>query len=366
MGADIAREAAYRFSPEVIDRYIAANFGKLTNRQIGKALGRSAHQIVGRARQLGLVKPVVWTDRELALLRAHYASGDSAAIDALVAVTGRPRWQITAKAHQLGIAARKTPDWTDADTERLSQWWGRLPDATVAKRLGRTVNACKIRAQRALGRCRRDNIDGWTGRGIARLMGVDDHKVIRQWIANGWLKATHAPFLQGAGKVRVVSEPALIRFLRACPHEYDRARVHDPSGYYHRIADAAWRADPIYSNAEAAAKVGIHLNTLERFRREGRIGGIRAHDQGGAAEGVWKYRQSDLDAYQPRARKPPTRTIRSAALIAEGIAWVRPIRTWPAQDTRYGRRQESAACRAVGIAWWRTEASVGAKGGVGK
>jgi len=336
------------------DKIIAAAYGRLPSREIGARLGRTAQQVVGRARHLGLVAPVVWSERETALLRRHYRGGDSASIDALAELTGKARHQVRAKARALGLAAKKAPDWTDADTERLDAMWGRLPDATVAKRLGRTVAACKIRATRALHRARKDGIDGWTGRGVARLMGVDEHKVTRQWVANGWLKATRAPFVAGSGRVRVIGEPALLKFLRTYPHEYDRTRINDPSGYYRRIADEAWRADPIYSQAEAAAELGVHPGTLERYRREGRVSGILAHDQGGAAAGVWKYRRSDLDAYRPRRRRAPVRTIRSAALLAEGIAWVRPIRTWPAAEERYGPRREGTAQRAAGIAWWRT------------
>jgi hypothetical protein len=336
------------------DQIIRRCYGCIPNRRIGQALGRTAYQVVGRARALGLVQPVVWTEREIALMRRHYRGGDSAALTALVALTGKQRHQVRQQARRLGLARTKERRWTKDDDYGLSIMWGRRSDKAVAKKLGRTIAACKIRATRVLHRSRKDGVQGWTGRGLARLMGVDEHKVTRQWLANGWMTARATPIRAGANKTLLIEEPALIAFLTHYPHEYDRARMHDPSGYYRKIAEAAWNDDPIYRQTEAAAKLGVHPQTLERFRREGRIGGILAHDQGGAALGVWKYRQSDLDSYRPRQRLAPVRTIRSAALLAEGIAWVRPIRTWPAAEDRYGPRRAGEAQRAAGIAWWRT------------
>lgn len=280
------------------DAAIRATYGTYPARRIAQHLGVRTMQVVGRAKALGLVAPVVWSDREDRLIRDHYRGGDSASIAALVELTGKARHQVRQRARTLGLARVKPRPWTDADTELLSILWGRKPDRVVAKRLGRTVEACDLRAQRALGRCRLDGVQGWTARAIARKLGVDEHKVLRQWLPNGWLVAKDAPFAYGKHRVKVISEESLLRFLRERPEEYDWRKMADPSGYYQRIAKEAWEAAGLLPIAEAARRVGMSVEGLRRHVRQGWLPGIYGHTTGGA--GVLYVRAADLVTWKPR------------------------------------------------------------------
>lgn len=78
-------------------------------------------------------------------------------------------------------------EWTQADMDYLAEHWGLLPDATVARHLGRTVDACKIRATRHLHLARSQQF--LTAQVVARLFGLDVHVVTRRWIGTGLLRA---------------------------------------------------------------------------------------------------------------------------------------------------------------------------------
>lgn len=280
------------------DAVIRKCYGRLPNREIARRMGKTAHQVVGRAKHLGLIAPVMWTEREIALVRRHYRGGDSAALTALVELTGKARHQVRAKARALGLARVKERRWTPDDDYGLSILWGRKPDKAVAKKLGRTVAACKIRATRALKRSRQDGIRGWTGRGLAKLLGIDEHKVTRQWVVKGWLTPSRLPYRIGQNRPMLFAEDDLVRFLREQPQEYDWRAMDDPSGYYQRIAKAAWEAAGLLPIAEAARRVGMSVEGLRRHVRQGWLPGIYGHTTGGA--GVLYVREADLATWKPK------------------------------------------------------------------
>lgn len=276
-------------------RIIRAYYGRQPNRELARRLGIDTRQLVGYALGMGLFAPVVWTVREEALVRAHYDGRDPASLDALVAVLGKSRHQVRQKARALGLAAPKAPLWTDADTRLLEELWGHVPDTTVAKRLGRTIEACELRMQRAVGRCRLDGIDGWTARGVARLMGVDDHKVTRQWIARGWLDAKRAPLAYGKHRVYVVAEPALLRFFRDYPAEYRWERMRDPSGYYRRLAREA--QGDLLTTVQVAARYGVTVSAVRQWIAKGWLPALRGRTSG--ATGALYVRERDLADWAP-------------------------------------------------------------------
>lgn len=282
------------------DRAIRANFGRMPSAELGRRLGLTGRQVAGRARALGLCPNVVWTPREDRLLTTHYraANGrpDSAAIDAICAITGKRRHQVTQRARALGQARVKERPWSKDDLARLSILWGRQPDAKVARTLGRTVAACKVMATRRLRRSRHDGVQGWSLRACARLCGVDDHKVAT-WIEWGWLRAAASPIGAGKNHVRVVPEPSLVAFLRGRPWEYDPNRINDPSGYYARIAQQAWADAALLTTAQLAARYGASVEGARRWLRAGLIPFVRAKTNGNA--GVCYVRAADLARFTP-------------------------------------------------------------------
>ena len=94
-----------------LDRIIAANYGRLPSRDLARRLGMPTLRLIGHARRLGLLRPVTFTEAQRALIRRHYRPDDPAAIAALVAVTGKPRWQVTREARCMGLSRRAPPRW---------------------------------------------------------------------------------------------------------------------------------------------------------------------------------------------------------------------------------------------------------------
>ena len=184
--------------------------------------------------------------------------------------------------------------WTPEDDEILAAWWGVWPDAAVAARLGRTVNACKIRATRRLGLARKDQF--YTARQVAKILGVDDHRVSR-WIAEGVLCGHQSVVSAGSTRMWAIDEPALVAFLRAYPWRYDRTRI-EPGSYWRRIADAAYDRDPLLSVPEAAARLGVCEETVRRHLRNGWLQGVRSPLNGNT--GTWLVWQSALAEFRPR------------------------------------------------------------------
>lgn len=208
-------------------------------------------------------------------------------------------------------------EWTAEEMDYLAESWGLLPDATVARRLGRTVAACKVRATRFLHLSRSQQF--LTAQAVARLFGVDVHVVIRRWIRDGLLRARRSAVnCGGNGRMWRIDDADLERFVRRYPWHYDRTRI-EWGTYWRNLANRVWARDPYLGVVEAAAQLGIHPNTLARWCREGRIVAVKTACYGGGNHQRWMLAQSVVSAFVvPRTgstgkRFGPWRELREAA-----------------------------------------------------
>jgi hypothetical protein len=177
----------------------------------------------GPKRRGGQPRKYELTEERREYLLAHYDSNNGVFI---ARRWGVPVWRVRRWAQELGVARTKEPPWTREQIwlleEHVYTWsWRRL-----AKALGRTVVAVKLKAKR-LGLGKMSYREGWTQRHVARLLGVDDHKVAR-WVAQGWLdrrrRGTDRTPQQG-GDAWLFAPDALRRFIVAHPAEIDLRRV---------------------------------------------------------------------------------------------------------------------------------------------
>lgn len=175
----------------------------------------------GPRRRGGLAQKYHLTDEIRAVLLREY---DSRNVRALAARFGLPAWVVSKWAGQLGVRRTKEPRWSEADLAYLRTNLSRVGWVGLAKHLGRTVVSVQLKARR-LAICK--SADGFTQRGLAQLLGVDDHKVAR-WIDWGWLSAgrrsTDRVPVQGGDIVRI-TEAAVRRFCRDHGEEIDLRRV---------------------------------------------------------------------------------------------------------------------------------------------
>jgi hypothetical protein len=106
--------------------------------------------------------------------------------------------------------------WTAAEDMYLRERIGIVSVRSIAQRLGRTIDAVKVRAHR-LELSRRVR-EGYNLADLSQVMGVAP-STARSWMRRGLLGEVHQ-----VGGLRV-SERAVSRFIRAHPHEYDLRRV---------------------------------------------------------------------------------------------------------------------------------------------
>lgn len=158
------------------------------------------------------------------LLLARY-DGRSETIDELCRRFGNvPRWRVRKWAADLGLARQKEPPWSEGDARYLEANLYRSSVADIARHLGRTQTAVRLKAKR-LGLSKSG--EGYTQRQLALGLGCDDHKV-RRWVDAGWLRGsrrqTERCDAQG-GDMWYFSDAAVRAFVRDHPNEVDPRRA---------------------------------------------------------------------------------------------------------------------------------------------
>ena len=177
--------------------------------------------------------------------------------------------------------------WTVDDEQELRGRIGYEPVHKIARALGRTPEAVRIRAVR-LGLSQK-----WRGkysaRGVGRIFAVDS-KTVNLWIAQGLMAGRKSRVRAGASRRWCVQHEAIEAFIAAHPTQYERRRIADP--YWRRLADKA--ATDLVPVLVAARIVGCCEETIKRRIRRGMWPGERVRCGGGFA---WMVRRSDLAAF---------------------------------------------------------------------
>lgn len=116
--------------------------------------------------------------------------------------------------------------WTADDEALLSEKYGILSDAALARKLGRTVDAIHVRATR-LGLNHTTNF--YTALQASAELGVSQQTLVT-WIAAGELRAKKAPFKVGTrGRPWRILPADLEAFVKAHPERLDLRRM--PNNY---------------------------------------------------------------------------------------------------------------------------------------
>ncbi len=185
---------------------------------VADILGRSKLAVWNRLEQLGASRAentrLQWTKKAKELVRANRtATGTELRelVATLVRESGNPRRACWRFARRLGIKGVITsPQWTDAEQQRLLQLIERQPVALVAKTLRRSERAVRIKLGE-LGANAHIGKDWFTPSTLASALHINREKV-QQWIDRGWLKASAQP----AGKLKrvLIAADDFCRFCR--------------------------------------------------------------------------------------------------------------------------------------------------------
>ena len=160
-----------------------------------------------------------WSDQEIETLRREWMPGQGN--DALAAWMGRPACSVRAKAGRLGLTRRKGfAPWSRGEDELLRELTGQMSISRLAGRLGRSVNAVRVRSAQL--RVSWQDRDGWyTARDAGEIMGVDARWVTKR-IEEGALPASPAQggdTSQKCGTDWWIERKDLRAFLRRHSHE---------------------------------------------------------------------------------------------------------------------------------------------------
>lgn len=202
----------------------------------------------------------------------------------------RHPWGCTCKTH-VGRPWDRSEHWSPADVDYLDGRFGLTSDEAIAKALGRTVVALRLKAKR-LGLHKRNA--AMSGRQVAQIFGVDSGTIGKIWVRRGLMRSRR-PFAQGLSLIHLVTEAEVTRFIREHPEYVDVEKMPD-SWYRDLAARNPW------------------ISLVEVHRRTGRMGHAVAQL---IAAGEVRGRRRGTHWYVPAADVPTIRPLTSADAIEE-------------------------------------------------
>jgi DNA-binding Lrp family transcriptional regulator len=133
--------------------------------------------------------------------------------------------------------------WTDDEDERLVAMLGRVPPHAIAKRLGRTETAVRVRMKR-LGHSQRS--EHYTANVAAHELGMGVHSILHA-ISTGALRPLPYRPVWGANRCHMIPHEEIERFIRdrierPCPKQQWRwERM--PDGWFRSFATAVAKGE---------------------------------------------------------------------------------------------------------------------------
>lgn len=167
----------------------------------------------------------LWTQEQDDFLRAHW---DDMSDEEMAVVVGHPPSSTQARRGKLGLYHRKGyrgKDWTQEELDYIQEVWGEKTIPQIAKHLGRSINAVKVKTTRL----------GYTGqkwygnmmsaRKVSELLGVDVHAVCDYWIPKCGLKGKSKRLGVSAKTTTIVMFEDLLLWLENHQDLWDSRRL---------------------------------------------------------------------------------------------------------------------------------------------
>lgn len=138
----------------------------------------------------------------------------------------RPRWHFTRAAKKFGLSRPGPARWTEREKTLLITKRHLLSPAEMAKMLGRSEVAARLKLKRLGYNWIRDVNGFFTMRATARIFGVDA-KAVGWWIDSGWLRGDSFPTGQGPYCARKIAWEAICDFIEdeGCWHLWGPGRM---------------------------------------------------------------------------------------------------------------------------------------------
>lgn len=166
----------------------------------------------------------LWSVEELAWLNENWQLPDTELSEKL----GRPVKSIRTKRLSLGLVGKdgcRKKDWSKEELDYIREVLGQKTIPEIAKKLGRSINAVKIKTTRM----------GYTGqkwygemmsaRKVSELLGVDVHAVCDYWIPKCGLKAKSKRLGETQKTTTIIMFEDLLKWLETHQDLWDSRRV---------------------------------------------------------------------------------------------------------------------------------------------
>lgn len=166
----------------------------------------------------------LWSAEDLTYLNENWQLPDTELSEKL----GRPIQSIRTKRFSLGLVGKdgcRKKDWSQEELDYIREVWGEKTIPEIAKKLGRSINAVKIKTTRM----------GYTGqkwygemmsaRKVSELLGVDVHAVCNYWIPKCGLKAKAKRLGDSKKTTTIIMFEDLLAWLETHQDLWDSRRV---------------------------------------------------------------------------------------------------------------------------------------------
>lgn len=242
-------------------------------------------------------KAVPWSAEDIEWLKANWQLPDAELAEKL----NRPRGSILTKRVELGLVGKdgkRQCDWSKEELDYIREVWGQKTIPEIAKKLGRSINAVKIKTTRM----------GYTGqkwygemmsaRKVSELLGVDVHTVCDYWIPKCGLKAKSKRLGETQKTTTIIMFEDLLKWLETHQDLWDSRRV--------ELYGLGMEYDWLVAKRKADAKKPVRKaqkwtpeedqRLIDMFRRGGMTNAEMGEVLGRPASGV-KHRLLRLDVW---------------------------------------------------------------------
>ncbi len=212
-------------------QYLRDNYQTMTLEQIANSLGRTRPSVACRAAKLGLKKDLrcpsgeKWTPEQDQYIRDHWQKFSD---EEIAAAVGHPVPSTRARRLKLGLKHRagcKGPDWTQEELDYIREVWGDKTVPQIAKHLGRSVTAVKVKTARLGYIGQKWSGEMMSARKVSELLGVDVHTVCDFWIPKYGLKAKRRQLGVTKKTTTIIMFEDLLRWVEAHQDLWDSRRV---------------------------------------------------------------------------------------------------------------------------------------------
>lgn len=165
-----------------------------------------------------------WTPDKDNIIHAQYQVPGKDRTKPVAAILGVPRWVVQRRARDLGLVKPKEKPWSISDVNYLETYRHTMPIKTLARKLGRSVEAV-VKKSTQLGY--RKNGVGYTEGSLAAALGVSTFWVgnrIKRGLLHARVRGTERTPQQG-GDMYLITDRDLIAFLRDHTFEIDLRKV---------------------------------------------------------------------------------------------------------------------------------------------